>query len=345
MKLQKISMVVSLLLVLTMVAGCVDDTLENNETFPDSNFSITSYQSLRFHEDGTFKILQFTDLHLTYGFDYNDRQTYRLIRLAVEQEAPDLIVFTGDQTMSPMNKRLYRNFARRMERLNTPWTFVFGNHDDEVNGSKLDLASIALRHSEQLIFQVGPKNITGVGNFLIHLKDSVTNDYRFTLYFIDSNAHRTYVIDGQKKFWYDYIYEDQIAWYEAMVNQVSDHVGSLTPSIAFFHIPLPEYLDVVDNESLIQTGVRKELPCAPYTNTGMFAKMVELGSTKAVFVGHDHINDYTFVKEGITLGYGRATGFNGYGGTSVEKGARIIEINQNGTFTTNVISTKDIGGW
>jgi hypothetical protein len=345
MKHVKITSIILVLLIITTLSGCRQDIIENNEMFPDLNFSIHSYDKLAFDSEGHFKILQFTDLHLTYGFDFNDRETFRLIKLATLQEQPDLVVFTGDQTMSPMNRRLYDRLTRWMNQLDVPWTFVFGNHDDEANASKVELASLVLNKANNVLFRMGPNNITGVGNFLIHLIDPSTEDLTFTLYFIDSNAHRTYEIDGTKKFWYDYIYADQINWYEAMVNLVTSEAGSTLPSIAFFHIPLPEYNDVLDQPSLIETGVRLELPCTPYINTGMFSKMVELGSTKGVFVGHDHINDYTYTKDGIMLGYGRATGFNAYGHKDLDKGARVIHINIDGTFTTNTITTKDIGGW
>ena len=34
---------------------------------------------------------------------------------------------------------------------------------------------------------------------------------------------------------------------------------------------------------------------------------------KALFVGHDHINDYVVDYEGLLLGYGRKTGYGCYG--------------------------------
>jgi hypothetical protein len=59
----------------------------------------------------------------------------------------------------------------------------------------------------------------------------------------------------------------------------------------------------------------------------MFAGMVETGSIMAVFVGHDHDNDYVVAEKGIALGYGRFSG----GDTvynNLRPGVRIIVVNE-----------------
>ena len=48
----------------------------------------------------SLKVVQFADLHLTYGFDKLDKLTYKLINDIVKETTPDLVVFTGDQTLS-----------------------------------------------------------------------------------------------------------------------------------------------------------------------------------------------------------------------------------------------------
>jgi len=337
--------ILTLLLYGFVIAGC-EETFENNQVWPDANFSVEEGKTMRFREDGTFKILQFTDLHLTYGFDHNDQATLRLIKLAAMAESPDLIVFTGDQTMSPSNRRLYSRWIKHVDALGIPWAFVFGNHDAESGASKESLSKMALKNGKHTVFELGPSTIEGIGNYFIRLLPQESDETRYVLFFLDSNEHRVYDLQEDKKFWYDYIYENQIAWYEDMVLKVNDHAGSIVPSLAFFHIPLPEYHDVVDNPALIKTGSRFELPCTPYVNTGMFEKMKELGSTKGVFVGHDHINDYTYEKDGILLAYGRASGFNAYGKSDMAKGARVIVLyEETQTFETSVITTEDLGGW
>lgn len=49
---------------------------------------------LSFQNDGTFKIVQFTDLHWMDG-RAEDQLTRKLMERIIEAEQPDLIVFTG----------------------------------------------------------------------------------------------------------------------------------------------------------------------------------------------------------------------------------------------------------
>jgi hypothetical protein len=61
------------------------------------------------------------------------------------------------------------------------------------------------------------------------------------------------------------------------------------PGLANFHIPLPEY---VNFDSSNFTGVKQDIIAAAYVNSGFFTTLVEAGDVKAVFAGHDNINDF-----------------------------------------------------
>jgi 3',5'-cyclic AMP phosphodiesterase CpdA len=58
----------------------------------------------------------------------------------------------------------------------------------------------------------------------------------------------------------------------------------------------------------VKTGI-----CCAALNTGLYAAMKEMNDIKALWVGHDHKNDFYGDFYGITLGYGRKTGYGGYG--------------------------------
>ncbi|MDY6017707.1 MAG: hypothetical protein SPI97_08845, partial [Oscillospiraceae bacterium] len=63
-----------------------------------------------------------------------------------------------------------------------------------------------------------------------------------------------------------------------------------------------------------------------------FEKMVELGSTKGCFVGHDHMNNYSVMKDGIRLTYGLSADHNIY--LTPLRGGVLINIKNDGSFTT-----------
>ena len=148
------------------------------------------------------------------------------------------------------------------------------------------------------------------------------------LYVFDSNSYSTLpkkVVDG-----YGWIALDQIDWYTKTSNELTaKNGGQPLPSLAFFHIPLPEYHEAVLDEKAYLVGTRKEVACAPKINTGLGASMLQAGDVMGVFVGHDHVNDYVVNWRGILLGYGRYTGGSTvYHDIPQGNGARIIELTE-----------------
>lgn len=267
----------------------------------------------------SLKILQITDLHLTYGYDYRDRMTFNLIKDLNNQDDYDLIVITGDMTMSPSGPKLFSRLITFMESLKTPWTFIFGNHETDFNSYEDYLRRIP-NDTEYLYFKVGPKlEEGGVGNFHFTMTKDGIPFYR--LYLLDSKAERDEYTEEEGE--YDYLSEAQVAWYSDLVS--NDTVDSLV----FMHIPLRQYIEVDDYDGIFL----EDMVYAQGVDTGFFDAMVLHGKTKAIFVGHDHLNDFEFVKDGILLAYGRATGFNGYG--NLKKGGKHIEFFANGSFDTH----------
>ncbi|MGG4142508.1 hypothetical protein ABEW34_05195 [Paenibacillus algorifonticola] len=97
--------------------------------------------------------------------------------------------------------------------------------------------------------------------------------------------------------------------------------GLPLPSLAFFHLPLPEYNEVWNYHSCY--GHNYEGMGCPNVNSGLFAAFLEMSDVRGVFVGHDHINDFWGELHGIRLHYGRAIGYNSYGKEGFARGARI----------------------
>jgi predicted MPP superfamily phosphohydrolase len=266
------------------------------------------------------KILQITDLHLMFGIDDRDQKTFELIRNLAMHDDYDLIVISGDLTMSPQAPRLFTRLINVMESLKTPWTFIFGNHETDFHDYQDFLSKI--KDTEYLYFKVGPFiEDGGVGNFKINFTKD--DQLFYHAYFLDSKAERydddTIVGD------YDYINSHQVSWYEELVTE------DIHESIVFMHMPLLQF-DVTEG----YVGIYNEKQVyAQGKDEGFFDMMVTHDKSKAVFVGHDHLNDFYVMVGDIMLAYGRVTGYNAYG--NLPKGGRHIEITVDGVLSTSII--------
>lgn len=129
-------------------------------------------------------------------------------------------------------------------------------------------------------------------------------------------------------------YEQTFALIRQTLRDTSPALGEGHRELAFFHVPVPEYIEVWDYEPC--KGFNQERVCATDCNDGLFAAMVRGGAMRGVFVGHDHINDYEGTLHGIRLCYGRGSGYQCYGLEGYAKGARIIDIGGGADFESAI---------
>ncbi|MCD4826317.1 MAG: metallophosphoesterase [Acholeplasmataceae bacterium] len=274
--------------------------------------------------DETIKILQITDLHLAFGISNRDQMTYDLIDDLAQSDDYDLIVITGDMMMSPHAIPLFKALIKHMEALEIPWTFVFGNHDNDFNTYSELLDQI--NDTKFLYFKTGPELLEGgIGNFKINFvyQDSII----YHAYFLDSKAERETYTEEEGE--YDYLSTAQVSWYEHSVST------DLVESIVFMHIPLRQYINPDTYDGIFL----EDKVYAQGKDTGFFDAMVLYNMSKAVFVGHDHLNDFTLTKDGILLAYGRISGYTSYG--YLERGGRHIEITDQ-VLTTYVVLESEV---
>lgn len=280
-------------------------------------------QGLRFRPDGTFKIAQFTDTHYIHG-DARSDTAIKNIRHVMEAEQPDLVLLTGDIIYGKPAEQSYRDVLDAIAAYGVPFGVVFGNHDDEQG---LDRAALLrLTQSYPLNVTRTEPGIHGSSNYTLPIAGHAGPDTAAVIYCFDSNAYSQ--INGIKG--YDYIRGDQVEWYRRTSRALTAaHGGTPLPAYAFFHIPLPEYSDAVADEDAPFVGTRKERPCVPALNSGLFTAMKECGDVRATFVGHDHSNDYAVLWHGILLAYGRFSGGNTVY-NDLPNGARLIELHEDG---------------
>lgn len=312
-----------------------------------------------------FKILNLTDIQYNDLLDIGQRKyTEETIRTLIEQEKPDLITMTGDQVWAAFQKQSQKDLIQFMDSFGIPWAPVFGNHDGEGNADKNWLADRYLE-SEYCLFKKGPNNIGGVGNYVINIMEG--DKIVQSLIMMDAGSSRSYdgmpeerqmiadaldndtqeyILndDGTRKqeafgTGYEFISESQVAWYKWAVEGAKKvNGGEMPESIAFFHIALPEfylaYLQWKDSGYAPETGFgeKREQVCCPKVNSGMFAAIQELGSTKNVIVGHDHVNSYSVMYEGIRLTYALKTGDRCYADDDLN-GGTVLTITDNGVQT------------
>jgi hypothetical protein len=278
--------------------------------------------ALRFRKDGTFTILQVTDLHYRNGGPA-DQQTLSLLSRLIQAEKPDLVVLTGDVVHSENVEQTLAAYTQVMQALDaeqTPWATVFGNHDAD-NCRKEDL--LALQQASLWSRTIaGPDLGDRLGNYVLELEAHAEERTAAALYLLDSGGDTTHPIGG-----YQWITHSQIGWYQTESGRLTHNNGGVPlPALAFFHIPLPEYHDLWNYHTCY--GENREGMGCPQVNSGLFAAFVEAGDVKGVFVGHDHINDFWGELWGIRLCYGRSTGCSAYGQEDFQRGGRIIQLTE-----------------
>lgn len=320
-----------------------------------------------FTTDGDFKVVQLTDVHIGAGFMSHgkDLKALNAVAAMVTAEKPDLVIVTGDiaypvppQAGTDDNLASAKMFANLMEKLGVYWTVTFGNHDTEIY-SDYDRAEIADFYEnggfKYCLFKSGPEDVDGYGNNIINIKNS-KGEITQSIFTFDSHSYLRHDILGFGH-GYENIRESQVEWYRNCVEEltaynksVSDMKNPVPSSTAFFHIPLTEYQDAwyeyvkndfKDTENVkFLHGVAGEGGIIVFPGEGedtLFETMLELGSTKGVFCGHDHENNFSIEYKGIQLSYGMSIDYLAYIGISrvgAQRGCKVITYSPDGSFTS-----------
>ncbi|MFB4352062.1 metallophosphoesterase family protein [Microbacterium sp. LS_15] len=328
---------------------------------------------LRFHSDGTFKVVQFND---TQDDELTDRRTVELIEKVLDQEKPDFVVINGDVITGGCETRLavkqaINNVVWPMESRQIPWAVTFGNHDeDSLPQSGVDEAGMLAiyRSYDYNVNAENTRGVTGTSNTIVTIGSSAKkNREAFALWLIDSGRYAPESINGQDFSGYptwDWVRMDQVAWYRQQSQELEKRRGAKLPGLMFLHIALWEHrfmwwggVDTRTESDAARgrarhriTGERNEDECPGPFNSGMFNAILERGDVKGVFVGHDHINDYAGDYYGVQLGYAPGTGFGAYGLDGAERnrmrGGRVFELTETGddvSMATRVVYARELG--
>ncbi|XP_038696190.1 probable inactive purple acid phosphatase 28 isoform X2 [Tripterygium wilfordii] len=308
---------------------------------------------LRFRHDGTFKILQVADMHYGNGlmtrcrdvleteFEHcTDLNTTRFLERMIRAERPDFIAFTGDNIFGPSSadaaESLFGAFRPAIES-GLPWAAVLGNHDQESTMTREELMSF-ISLMDYSVSQTYPSaedsffhakgsmvtNIDGFGNYNIEVHGAqsshLANSSILNLFFLDSGDRA--VVQGIRT--YGWIKESQLKWLEGVARRFQDidqSVEASPPALVFFHIPIPEIRQLYYQKII---GTYQEGVACSTVNSGVLQTFASLEDVKAVFIGHDHNNDFCGNLDGIWFCYGGGFGYHAYGRPGLPRRARVI---------------------
>ncbi|MGP6140347.1 metallophosphoesterase family protein [Jeotgalibaca sp. A127] len=289
---------------------------------------------LRLREDGTFRIVQFTDTHIgNRPYNAEDLETFSLVKDALAYFDADLIMHTGDVIWSEGVKDADLIFEELMGYFNTsdiPMALTFGNHDSEEIITRSDLRrlfekNVSNRADKKDVF-VHDDRESYTLQILAHDSDEVVQ----VVYVLDSGADAPVPIGI-----YDWNQPEQVEWFRKTSAKYRKGNG-VKRNLVFQHIPVPEYWQAATNILAGFNNETNEAISAPHLNTGLFTNMLLDGETWGMFVGHDHENNFDGLHYGIHLVYGNVSGFNTYG--EMERGVRVIELDaKTNTITTEVV--------
>ena len=283
----------------------------------NSNLIIDKENSTLNSNSDEIKILQLTDLQFSSLPDA--ALALSGAKRIIIKANPDLIVLTGDNVFNYSGKKHLKILIDFMDSFAIPCAVVYGNHDYGSFVSIEDQNKL-YENSEYCIFKKGSlKNSSGNYHYNIKRNDEVMA----SLIFMDS---------GKNGF-----NEAHVKWYENVVASINN-----VTSLLFFHIPLEEtkiayekYLsDNKDIDGLNLEGIHHQK-----TNVWLFEKVKELGSTKVIAYGHDHLNNLILDYEGVSLCYGLKMGKASYF-TNKLQGGNLYTVNIEGKIDIERIYEK-----
>lgn len=308
--------------------------------------------TLKKQKDKPFVILQLTDLQIIdpsqrcapdrLRQDEIDKWqdvnkcAFNQLKKLVRMTKPDWIIHTGDQIYGEFDGKgsSFKKFVRLMESFRIPWSFVNGNHDGEIvvpwNGRDYKCgkgcewqANYIKNHTKYCLYEQGNKKM-GFGNYYIKLKEGNKTIWSFIM--MDTHGARNEGI-GPNSY--------QKRW----LKRVLDNINKDKPinNFMFYHIPNYEFVlagtkyygdqiftittDGSKNERG-DCGENKEKVCF-FKDESFWEYLKQQGSTKAIFVGHDHINDSSIEYEGIRLTYGVKLGSYDYHDEKIQGATKI----------------------
>lgn len=273
-------------------------------------------------ENGDFTILCVSDPQ------WNDMQQCIVakndLETIVERVNPDYVMIEGDMTTSgEIETDEWETFISPLTERHIKWSTVNGNHDIFRNSHYKMFVGYedCLNH---LVDKDDPNyEIEKPMNYVIPIYANNGEDMVFAVWGMDTGKQLAYGFDGCS--------EKQIAWYRAKSDELkAANGGNPVTGVFCGHIPFSEvitmykeskgnFYGLCGNNDVDGTKERY--------NYGMLQAIKEQGDIKLAVFGHDHLNNFIGMTDGLLTGY---TGKLGSGDQNdiYAKGGRVIRFNQ-----------------
>ena len=217
------------------------------------NVALVRYNELGKIDTSDWKVLQFTDIHLTQAHDRNIISLDLMID-ALKREKPDFVVLTGDIITRPRGRARAVQLAEIFERMNIYWCFCLGNHEGDSTPftlSREENIRIWAKYPHCLVENDVKKTadgteVWGLGNTVVNLLGA-NYEVDQCMIFMDSGGKvqdaddeealriaKEMGADGSD---YDFLKSSQMKWY---AEQVNANCANGAKSMLFIHIPLVE---------------------------------------------------------------------------------------------------------
>lgn len=301
--------------------------------------SLKDYQKTLSFREG-FSLLQLTDIHWSFSTDRPREKAYlnalfSAAKANAEGQTIDLVMITGDSTMLT-NKEITKDLFDTIAAWGVPFAVTWGNHDRQAYYPLSWVESLLASYPNSLY--LAPKDeVTGESNYVINLVANSTVAWQ--IYALDSGSYQQ---SGTPLHYdYDTLSDSQTSWYKEEAA-----AANKCPSLAYFHIPTRDWLDLYDAQKYTKCKWEKNEAFFCSESESPFLASALANNMKGLFCGHDHANDLTMSYGGLVLGYGVKTGSELYDAKSPSRtythagetlpleliGASLVSLHAGGTF-------------
>ncbi len=293
--------------------------------------------------DGEFRVLMFTDTHLKGDKELDSMTVTYLVKNITEQK-PDLVILGGDNVTYGFNKKRNAELAELFEKLGVYWTAVLGNHEGDGFMSYPRESVISLFSSyEHCLVKEGKADVDGHGNSTVNILNG-DGSLREVFFLMDTGDYMTeeskaeYGVTEEGEV-YDGVKTSQVQWYKDKHDALTEEYGEFK-SVTVVHIPIYQAeREYTDGDFL--RGEKREGVCESGFDSGLFDAMKEKGSAQAVYFGHDHVNDFSVMHDGILLSYMQPSGYAAYNmQTKFDspeeqwlQGCTLLTVDEDGSYT------------